>query len=313
MSILSAQGYIGDTFFVLGAFTVPATKVIGDPAFTLTPPTSGSPDSWTFTSSDPTILSISGTTATPSSVNNGLVTITARQAWAPYLGSNVETATCVVTLPAADPYYSYVSLLIKGDGSVSDAKGNSLSTVLGTPAPSYSSSAYVYGGGSTYFSGGAFRVPYSSSFNLAGTDFTIESWVNFSQVAASMCLISKDTYGSNFDWCIDFPAGGKSILFNSRQGTTNLTVTVPQLSTGTWYHVAIVSISNLITIYLNGVSYGSKSIVTSNADVSYFTIGCVSWNNASQLFKGYVDDLRVTQGVGRYNGNFTPPAACPTY
>ena len=292
---------------------MPTTKYMGDPAFTLTAPTSGSPDSWTFTSSDPTILSISGTTATPSTTNSGVVTITATQAWAPYLGSNVKTATCIISLPAADPYYSYVSLLIKGDGSFGDAKGNSLSTTLGSPAPGWSSGAYVYGGGSAYFSGGACKVPYSSEFNLAGVDWTIEAWVNPSQVAAAMCLISKDTYGSNFDWCIDFPAGGHSILYQTSRGTVTLTATIPQMSAGTWYHVAIASVSNVVTIYVNGISYASKAMVTTNADTSYFTIGCVSWNNPTQYFKGYVDDLRLTQGVARYNGNFTPPAACPTY
>lgn len=314
MSIISAQGYIGDTFYQLGAFSVPNIKYQGDAPFTLTPPTSNSPGGWTFTSSDPNLISISGTTATVSTTNNGTCTITATQDWAPYQGANVATAQCMVLLPAADPYFANVSLLINGDSSpVVDVKGNPLTTTVGTVAPVRSTTTKLFGSGSVFCNGGGYKIPYTTAFNLTSIDWTMECWFNPSQIAANACILSKDTYGSNFDWCMLLLAGGKTFEVATSGTTVTFIPTIGQLVIGTWYHLAMVRSGTTITVYLNGVSCGSKVMNLSNSSVSFFTVGCESWNNANTPFKGYLDDIRITKGVARYTANFTPPAACPVY
>jgi uncharacterized protein YjbI with pentapeptide repeats len=69
---------VGATVPTVGTFTVSSTtKTYGDGPFTLTPPTSNSDGAFTFTSSDSSIVSISGTTATI--VASGTVDITVTQ------------------------------------------------------------------------------------------------------------------------------------------------------------------------------------------------------------------------------------------
>jgi hypothetical protein len=61
-----------------------------------------------------------------------------------------------------------------------------------------------FGGASGNFdgSGDYLRTPYTSDFDLSGGDFTIDTWFNTNSFAAYQNLISKDTWGSNFDWNI---------------------------------------------------------------------------------------------------------------
>ena len=61
----------------LSAFTIP-TKIIGDTPFELTPPSSNSAGAFTYTSSDPLVATINGSTVTV--VGVGTATITANQA-----------------------------------------------------------------------------------------------------------------------------------------------------------------------------------------------------------------------------------------
>ncbi len=78
----------------LGTFTVPA-KRMGSLPFLLTPPTSNSAGAFTFTSADPSIATISGSTVTV--VGIGTTTITATQAADAGYGSRSVAATFTVS------------------------------------------------------------------------------------------------------------------------------------------------------------------------------------------------------------------------
>jgi hypothetical protein len=78
----------------LGTFTVPA-KRMGSLPFLLTPPTSNSAGAFTYTSADPSIATISGSTVTV--VGIGTTTITATQSADAGYGSRSVTATFTVS------------------------------------------------------------------------------------------------------------------------------------------------------------------------------------------------------------------------
>lgn len=84
----------------LGTFTVPA-KNVGDPAFTLTPPSSNSAGAFAYTSSNPAVATIAGDVLTI--VGGGTSTITATQAANGGFGQGVATATFTASYPAPGP------------------------------------------------------------------------------------------------------------------------------------------------------------------------------------------------------------------
>lgn len=81
----------------LGSFSVPA-KELGDAPFALTAPTSNSSGTFSYTSSNTSVATISGNTVTI--VGIGTSTITATQAASGSYGSANTTATLVVTAPS---------------------------------------------------------------------------------------------------------------------------------------------------------------------------------------------------------------------
>ncbi|MFC6877558.1 beta strand repeat-containing protein, partial [Flavobacterium myungsuense] len=97
--------YMDDIYFYRAATTVPptfgaftvATKDVGDAAFAITPPTTNSAGAITYTSSNQSVATISGSTITI--VGMGTSTITASQAAEGSYGVGTTTATFTVTGP----------------------------------------------------------------------------------------------------------------------------------------------------------------------------------------------------------------------
>lgn len=135
-------------------------------------------------------------------------------------------------------------------------------------------------------------IPYNSNFNLSNTDYTLEGWFNSNSFSLGQNLISKDTYGANFDWCL-YILNSTTMLISSNGTSTNVTATVPTMSTGQWYHFVVTSVSNTIKIYLNSILYQTGTMSTSNSSQVYLTLGCVGWNTPNSFFNGKIPVLRI--------------------
>jgi hypothetical protein len=147
------------------------------------------------------------------------------------------------------------------------------------------------GGGCLEFNGtdNYGTVPYDSTFDFSTGDYTMNTWVKFNSFSSIMNITSKDTYGVNFDWSIYIPDANN--IYNYSNGTaTNVSAYLSTaLSTGTWYLITISSISTNISIYVNGVEYGTTtSMSTSNSNTTALTIGCYSWNNPGAFLNGKI-------------------------
>jgi hypothetical protein len=79
------------------------------------------------------------------------------------------------------------------------------------------------------------------------------------------------------------------------------TTSVP---TGKWTHIAVQIIPPFITLFINGKIAATDTISgTPQSDNSYpLIIGRYNYTN----IEGYLKDLRITKGVTRYIGPFTP-------
>lgn len=209
---------------------------------------------------------------------------------------------------------STVPLLLRGEGSNNSTtfKDNSYTqskVVTAFGNAKISTSAYKFGSSSIAFdgSGDYLRIPYDADFNLSSTNFTIEFWVNFSSIGV-YGLFSKHTSGSVLDYEIAL-INSTTIRF-IRSNLSAIDATVPALSTGVWYHIAVVGSGGSVSIYLNGTRYAGPTATTiTNAITSYVIIGASSWNSPAASLNGYMDEIRFSR-TAKYSGaSFTVPSA----
>jgi hypothetical protein len=305
MSIISAQGYIGDTKVILGTLNIPA-KQVGDAAFTITTPTSVSPGAWTLTSSDPTVLSISGTTATVGTA--GTATVTAAQEWLPFYQSQTISTSISVASAATDPYYNSTVMLMGGE----PRGGTDYATFIdsaGVSNPTRGGFAGQSGKGPNASFAGAMNVNATSdyistaSIALGSSDFSIETWINPTAGTSILTLFSSATAElGSASFVVWYNGTANTIIFNS--ASVLITGSVSSLI-GVWTHVALTRIGNVFTLYANGSNIGSVTIART------FTGSTIQINRgyggAISGFVGYYANTRVVVGSSAYTGNFTKP------
>ena len=205
------------------------------------------------------------------------------------------------------------------------ATQNDLQTVNGAQV---STSVKKYGTGSLYFDGSGSYLPttYNQALAFGTGDFTIEFWMNSNNVSGAsqkgMFQTSPTAGGLNHSYT------GSVVIFtgtNSSGGPldggigvaiNNYTIISPGtsvLTTGTWYHIAVVRQSGTVYLYVNGVSVVSASN-SANITGTYLALG--AYYDTGYAYNGYLDDVRITSGLCRYPSGttFTPPtAALPTF
>ena len=218
-------------------------------------------------------------------------------------------AQSVIVSQAYDPHYANVSLLLHGDGAdngtVFTDNSPSPKTVTTYGNAKTSTAQSKFGGSSIFFDGnGDYLVsPSNSAFQFGTGDFTIEAWVYIpTGISGSYAAICDIRSG---------PSGSGAVLFklnSSRQlgyygaTETNTTATVPL---STWTHVAISRSSGTTRLFISG-DLSATVADGDNKSINGCYIGRVH-DNVHPAFSGYIDELRITKGVARYNGNFTPP------
>ena len=183
-----------------------------------------------------------------------------------------------------------------------------------------STSVKKYGTGSMVFDATDDRLVSASSPNIAfGTgDFTVEFWLNSNNVSSANqrgVIQTSDTAGGlkpAYTTGIAIYQGGNasggalSGGLTANVGGTFLGSSSAVITTGTWYHIALVRSSGTSTIYVNGTSVGSAT-TTGNCSGQNICVG--GYYDTTYLYSGYIDDLRITKGYARYTSNFTAPTA----
>ena len=150
---------------------------------------------------------------------------------------------------------------------------------------------------------GYLTVPNSSGFDQNTASVTVECWA-YPNASGAYWIYNQQTPG----FFGLYYAGG---TFNiSQNGSSDPVNGVTSCPLNAWYHVAMCLDfnSDVITLYINGVSQGSQSVggFTNSQDV--VSIGATD-NVGSYSFNGYITNLRVTKSSGSpvYTGDFTPP------
>ena len=216
------------------------------------------------------------------------------------------TATTEVPDPNNDPYWSSVVFASHCDSLTElDVKSH----IVTNSSVALSSANKKFGDASWFFSGSSTGLSSTSAdYTLGTSDFTVEFW--FYQNTSTTVYQRLLQLGANST------AGGLWVVANQ----SNTTTTTPfidgytstwtrladasvTLSRNTWHHLALTRSGNTFKLYLNG-TLASQSTYSYNATGSTLYIG--HNGSYSDAFNGYIDDIRITKGVVRYSGNFTP-------
>jgi hypothetical protein len=228
---------------------------------------------------------------------------------------------------ACDPDFADVTLLAHLDGTNgqtttipdSSNQAGTLSCFFGA---SLSTTQQKFGPTSLFVNTGVANVGGSSisNFDFGAGNFTVEAWAwwdgtsatNFPGIVAFWPGFSNDEMwslvwnrGSSpatlaFNWSTD----GASFS-NSVQTAGAYTPTA-----NTWVAYACDRSGNTFRLYVNGAV-----VATTTASDTIFTAGAGdatigNWGNTdSQNWTGYVDEVRVTKGIARYAGAYTPATA----
>lgn len=215
-----------------------------------------------------------------------------------------------------DPYFANVALLLKGDGTngstsiVDSSKLANVPTVVGNTQISTAQSRFD--GSSIAFDGSGDRLVYASSstwnFSVAPTTFEFFLRLNAlpSGAACRIAMAGLNDVTSSFN-VAQVSTSGQMLCGVPRTGFSALTHPTA-LQINIWYHYAVVLNGANTKMFINGVGATGNVTMPTSANNQFF-IGFDTASTVNASFNGYLDEFRITKGIARYSGNFTPPAA----
>jgi hypothetical protein len=217
-------------------------------------------------------------------------------------------------LATTDPYYSSVSLLLHGDGA-----NNSTTFTDNSPSPKtvqqnfgnvISTVQSKFNGASIFCNNSYMEYAADTDFELGGGDFTIECWYRGTSTIGSPGIVAKGQHENTTGaYALRFDSGSDAVQFyigntnsNIISGTTN--VKTP----GGWNHIAVSKDNGNTRLFINGTQEGSTyTTAYTIATGGKLHIGRFYYSVNDGTVNGYIDDLRITKGVGRYSANFSAP------
>lgn len=197
-------------------------------------------------------------------------------------------------------------LLIHADGAdattvFSDVSGKTVTTngnaQVDTAQSKFGGASAIFDNSDDYLS-----VAANAAWNTTGTDYTIDAWVRFNSVGTNDTVVAG---GSSGHWFVYTYSDGR--IGVGKQGTNEIMAAAGTVTTGTWYHLAIVRVNSTgrTDIYINGTSVANATTDwTTDGSANALTIGS---RGTTDYFDGWIDELRISKGIARWTANFTPP------
>lgn len=205
-----------------------------------------------------------------------------------------------------DSDFSSISLLLHMDGSNGSTtftdSGPKATSVTANGGVSVSTAQFKYGGASAFFNGTTDSLSFADPALGTGS-FTIEFWFKTASSVQYAQFIGNEGPGYSLLINNSSSTAGDIALYN---GSLLCATSGTDYGDDAWHHLALTRSGTSITIWIDGAS---KATATSGASFSGQT-NYIGRNNAysPRNLVGYIDELRITKGVARYTGAFTPPA-----
>lgn len=212
-----------------------------------------------------------------------------------------------------DPYWSSVSSFMDFEGpnnatSATDAKGVgwifNVAAKLTTATFRYGTSCLDVSGGT-----GAYSIYAPDSLgNFRLRDFTIEVSIK-STASASYNMVFDKYSGLNDGFQLYFNASGYLVLY----AATELgSATTGKVNDGAWHDIAVTRSGTTWRVFVDGVIVLTVSSLTLDCNNTQNTyIAAQGSAGPKYPLSGFLDALRITDGVARYTSNYTPTGPFP--
>ncbi len=182
---------------------------------------------------------------------------------------------------------------------IDSSPSNKTVTVFGSAA--ISTVVFKIGSGAGNFEGtnSYLSVASSNDFNMGTGDFTVDFWAYLNSITQTQIFQYGQSITNQFD--IDWNNSTAQLEVSLASHLVNFAWSP---STATWYHIAVSRQAGNLMAFVNGSQIGSTVSNNDNVPVVGLNIG----HGNTPFFSGLMDEFRVTKGVARYTGPFTPPS-----
>jgi hypothetical protein len=139
-------------------------------------------------------------------------------------------------------------------------------------------------------------------------NFTIELWIRLAATGSARGLVAKGT--STTGWLVSLNTSNQVVF---TYGTSTITST-GTISASVWTYIAVVregTGTNQTKIYIDGNNDGTGTVSTDFNQTNAMYLGAN--RTGGDLFSGYMQDVRITNGIARTTITSTPTAAFPTF
>lgn len=224
-------------------------------------------------------------------------------------GADLELSAChLYESKNQDPFFSNVSLQLEFEGAAITDTGPLKLTVAKSGSVQNSTAQYKHGTSAGFFDGAAqsfASIASNTAFGFGTGDFTIEAWIYIpSGISGSYAALCDTRSAASGAGAVLFKLNSARQLGYYGAGEVNSSAAVPL---STWTHVALCRASGVSRLFMDGQIVATTADGDNKAKNPCY-IGRV-YDSAHPAFSGYIDDLRITNGVARYTAAFTPPGA----
>lgn len=229
----------------------------------------------------------------------------------------------------SDAYLDYVTLIAHCEGTHAStiAFDSCVNTSISGDAP-LSNLQKRFGTTSLYFDGTTHRaLDKRSILSFSVRDFCFEAFIRMDALPVQGASSSPTAFRPIVSACsnvdnifllavanITGVTSGPALYFRALDTALGCEVVGNfAFQGGVWYHVAISKSANRVTLFVDGNVVGTGtmdySVYSSTGVVRY--LGTYAYTGFTSRFYGYIDEVRITDGVPRYayNTAFAPPSA----
>ena len=218
-----------------------------------------------------------------------------------------------------DVYFPQTKLLLPFDGAngattTSDLSNSNHTVTFGGNAE-ISTVQSKFGGSSLSLDGSSYlSIPTSSSWTVGSSDYSADMWIKTTDGVADLVSAFKQAAPNNgwlFGIGFHTVTDGKLAFYNA-SSSYELFGGTAFVNDGDWHHVAFTKSGATLRLFVDGVLDATGTItITSTNSGEAILIGMDNNASPSRHYSGYLDELRISQGIARWTAAFTPPTSAP--